>query len=89
MKNLLTLFALITAFCHPERTTAQVINLEGTTTRAVVVGISDYQDEKISDLKYAHRDAIAFAAWLQSPAGGSFRMTKSSSCSTRRRQKEK
>ena len=28
-------------------------------TRAVIIGISDYQDEKISDLQYAHRDAEA------------------------------
>ncbi len=41
------------------------------TTRAVVVGISDYQDPAIPDLQFAHRDAEAFAAWLQSPAGGS------------------
>jgi uncharacterized caspase-like protein len=40
-------------------------------TRAVVIGISDYADDRITDLKYAHRDAEAFAAWLQSPAGGS------------------
>jgi len=40
-------------------------------TRAVVVGISDYQDAAIPDLRFAHRDAEAFAAWLQSPDGGS------------------
>ncbi len=40
-------------------------------TRAVVVGISDYQDPAIPDLQFAHRDAEAFAQWLQSPAGGS------------------
>ena len=40
-------------------------------TRAVVVGISDYMDEEIPDLQYAHRDAAAFAAWLESSAGGS------------------
>jgi len=39
-------------------------------TRAVVVGISDYQDLGIPDLKYAHRDAEAFANFLRSPAGG-------------------
>ncbi len=39
-------------------------------TRAVVVGISDYQANEIPDLQYAHRDAEKFAAWLQSPAGG-------------------
>ncbi|TNE56498.1 MAG: caspase family protein [Bacteroidetes bacterium] len=41
------------------------------TTYAVVVGISDYQDPGIPDLKYAHRDAEAFAEWLQRPEGGS------------------
>lgn len=40
-------------------------------TRAVVVGISDYQSPAITDLKYADRDARAFADWLKSPAGGS------------------
>ncbi|MBK9337468.1 MAG: caspase family protein [Lewinellaceae bacterium] len=39
-------------------------------TRAVVVGISDYQANAIPDLTYAHQDAQAFAGWLQSPAGG-------------------
>lgn len=37
-------------------------------TRAVVVGISDYQ--RVSDLDYADRDATAFADYLQSEAGG-------------------
>ncbi len=40
-------------------------------TYAVVVGISDYQDEGITDLRFADKDAAAFAAYLQSPAGGS------------------
>jgi len=39
-------------------------------TWAVVVGISDYQDEDIPDLRFAHRDAEAFANFLRSPAGG-------------------
>ncbi len=39
--------------------------------RAVVVGISDYHDPAIPDLQFADRDARAFAAWLQSKAGGS------------------
>ncbi len=42
----------------------------GTATRAVVVGISDYQDPAIPDLRFAHRDAEAFVQWLRSPAGG-------------------
>ncbi len=39
-------------------------------TYAVVVGISDYQDEKIPDLRFADKDALAFAEFLQSPGGG-------------------
>ncbi len=33
-----------------------------TTTRAVIIGISDNQDKKIPDLQYAHKDAEAFAS---------------------------
>ena len=40
-------------------------------TYAVVVGISDYQDDDIPDLEYADQDALAFAGFLQSPGGGS------------------
>ncbi|HMW38760.1 MAG: tetratricopeptide repeat protein [Saprospiraceae bacterium] len=40
-------------------------------TYAVVVGISDYQDKDIPDLRYADKDAEAFANYLKSPAGGS------------------
>ncbi|MBK9727089.1 MAG: tetratricopeptide repeat protein [Saprospiraceae bacterium] len=40
-------------------------------TYAVVVGISDYQDPAIPDLRYADKDAEAFANYLRSPAGGS------------------
>lgn len=53
--------------------TAQTDNLpffSPSVTRAVVVGISNYQNEQIPDLKFAHRDAEAFAAFLRSPAGG-------------------
>ncbi|MCB9343476.1 MAG: tetratricopeptide repeat protein [Lewinellaceae bacterium] len=41
------------------------------TTRALVVGISDYQDPAIPDLRFADKDAEAFAGYLQSPSGGS------------------
>lgn len=34
------------------------------TTRALVVGISEYQDDGIPDLRFAHRDAQAFADYL-------------------------
>ncbi|MFN8331290.1 MAG: tetratricopeptide repeat protein [Saprospiraceae bacterium] len=40
-------------------------------TYAVVVGISDYQDKDIPDLRFADKDAEAFASFLRSPSGGS------------------
>ncbi len=67
MKYLLALLALFTGTF----TSAQSIDISGTTTRAVVIGISDYQDKDIPDLRFADRDAEAFAVWLRSPAGGS------------------
>ena len=42
----------------------------GPRTLAVVVGVSKYKDEKIPTLNFAAKDAEAFAAFLQSPAGG-------------------
>ena len=39
-------------------------------TYAVVVGISDYQDAGIPDLRFAHKDAEAFTNFLRSPVGG-------------------
>ena len=39
---------------------------------AVVVGISDYKDPKIPDLKYADADAQAFYDFITSPIGGNF-----------------
>jgi tetratricopeptide (TPR) repeat protein len=44
--------------------------MEGGSTYAVVVGISDYQDPGIPDLRFADKDAEAFANFLRSPAGG-------------------
>ncbi len=41
-----------------------------TSTYAVVVGISDYQDPGIPDLRFADKDAEAFANYLRSSAGG-------------------
>ena len=38
-------------------------------TRAVVVGISDYQNKNITDLQYADRDAMLFADFLRSRDG--------------------
>ncbi|MCB9331731.1 MAG: tetratricopeptide repeat protein [Lewinellaceae bacterium] len=39
-------------------------------TYAVVVGISNYQSDNIPDLRFADKDAQAFANFLRSPAGG-------------------
>ncbi len=64
MKNLFIALSIIWCVNLP----AQVINLDATTTRAVVIGISDYQN--LPDLRFADRDAEAFADWLRSPAGG-------------------
>lgn len=38
-------------------------------TRAVIIGISNYS--QVSKLRFAHRDAEAFAQFLRTPAGGS------------------
>ncbi|MGB4968991.1 MAG: tetratricopeptide repeat protein [Saprospiraceae bacterium] len=39
-------------------------------TYALVVGISDYQDKDIPDLRFADKDAEAFSNFLRSDAGG-------------------
>lgn len=39
-------------------------------TYALIIGISDYQDDKIRDLNFAHKDAEAFADYLTSRSGG-------------------
>lgn len=38
-------------------------------TRALVIGVSDYIDEDIADLRYAHRDAQVFADYLLAANG--------------------
>ncbi|MCF8246115.1 MAG: tetratricopeptide repeat protein [Saprospiraceae bacterium] len=40
------------------------------TTRAVIIGISEYQNEGNDDLRFAHRDAQIFYDFLLSKAGG-------------------
>ncbi len=49
---------------------AQNLAFENSTTRALIVGISQYQDEEIPNLQFAHNDAEAFATFLKSKAGG-------------------
>ena len=77
MKYHLTIFLLVTNFvlfaqtekgATPLNPQPAIANPQS--VRAVVIGISDYQDPAIPDLQYAHRDAEAFANFLRSPAGG-------------------
>ncbi len=82
MKPLCILLFCILTFAQPglaqsDRGVTPIANTEAGrripkagVTRAVVIGISDYQDAAIPDLRYAHRDAEAFANFLRSPAGG-------------------
>lgn len=59
--------------CGQEKGLTPIVSAKNSVgeTYAVVVGISDYQDEEIPDLSYADKDAEAFAFFLQSQAGGS------------------
>jgi len=79
MKILLTTLALLSwatlaaqteKSATPLTTQNSKLNTQNS-TRAVVVGISDYQDSGIPDLRFADRDAEAFANFLRSPGGGS------------------
>ena len=67
MKNVIIPLALIL----PYFLIAQTLNIDQRSTFAVVVGISDYQDDGIPDLRFADKDAEAFANFLRSRAGGS------------------
>lgn len=49
---------------------AQQFSLQEGTVRALVVGVSDYKDDKIEDLRFAHRDAAVFKEFLSSKVGG-------------------
>jgi hypothetical protein len=64
MRYLFAIAALFTAFCRPVGTYAQSFDT-GTSTYAVVVGISDYQDKDIPDLRFADRDAEATVNLLE------------------------
>lgn len=49
---------------------SQTTKRDSTSTYALVIGISDYQNEAIPDLRFADKDALAFADFLKSQAGG-------------------
>ncbi len=67
------LFTVINLFAQKGVVPLQSRNNQLTTnnTYAVIIGISDYQSPQIPDLQFADRDALAFADWIKSPAGGS------------------
>lgn len=77
MKSIITLFAILTYVSIVAQTKGAQIKTpsphsgEGRgEAYAVVVGISDYQDKDIPDLRFADKDAEAFANYLRSNAGG-------------------
>ena len=74
MKRVL-LWTLVLSIGILEKTYTQIGSLGPTSlvegdTYALIIGISDYQDDQIRDLKFAHRDATIFAEYLQSASGG-------------------
>lgn len=66
MRELLLFFFI---FCSVISLPAQKVIK--TNTYAVIIGISDYENKGIEDLQYANKDAVAFADFLKSKAGGS------------------
>ena len=75
MKTLIfSLTMLVSLFISAQEKGASTIPADKTlqpgSTYAIVVGISNYQDEGIPDLRFADRDAEAFANFLRSPSGG-------------------
>ncbi len=76
MKRLfiLTISLLLPYFSFSQEKGVTPVNSISSTdgmTRAVVVGVSKYQDSNIPSLRFAHVDAEEFAKFLQSKAGGS------------------
>lgn len=69
MKKIVYLLILLNSFSQWGH--CQGLKMASTsTTRALVIGISDYSDEDIPDLQFAHRDAEAFVTYLKSKSGG-------------------
>lgn len=50
--------------------TTALANADTTKTYAVIIGISEYQQESLRTLQFADKDAALFAAYLRSPGGG-------------------
>lgn len=70
MRYLLSLILLCLFLPSPAQTPL-FDESDGPATRAVIFGVSKYHDSRITPLQYADKDAEAFAAFLQSAAGGS------------------
>jgi len=72
-RQLLFSFSLILTLTFPAALKCQLkpMGQAGGVKRAVVIGVSKFQNEHIPPLQYAHADAAAFAAFLQSKGGGS------------------
>ena len=67
------LFAVANLFSQGQKGAAPISSAEqkkAGNTYSVVIGISDYQDPGIPDLRFADKDAEAFANYLRSNAGG-------------------
>lgn len=66
------LFSLILSFLVQNYGLTQANNkLVKGNTYALIVGVSDYSDDAITDLQFAHKDAEVFADYLASTNGGS------------------
>lgn len=63
-------FGLFKAVAQEEEVSLVPSALTTGNVYALIIGISDYKDPKIKDLRYAHRDAEEFYNYLLSPAGG-------------------
>ena len=69
--TILFLIVALSGMCQTKgvKPIAQEEAINSGITRAVVVGISDYQNDNITDLQYAHKDAQIFADYLKDPNG--------------------
>lgn len=70
MRTLLSLALLCAALFASAQDSPLFDEASASTTRAIIFGVSNYQDERITPLQYAANDAESFAAFLQSTAGG-------------------
>lgn len=74
ISNILLVLTFVSSYAQTKGVTPKPV-IRGqqsvvSSTYAVVVGISDYQDPAIPDLRFADKDAEAFANYLRSDAGG-------------------